>query len=399
MPRTVLPLLLALTLCLACLAGCDRKKVAPPQRPAPVGVVRAELADAPLAVRGVGHVTAMRTVTVTPQVTGKLLAMHFAEGDWVREGQQLASIDPQPFQARVDEAVGTLGRDWAKADQSTRDYLRYRELIRKQVVSQEDFDQRKADFEAAWQQVKADQATLASARIDLGYCRILSPLEGVAGYQQVKPGNIVTANTTSLFTVNQVRPVFVRFSVTEGDLAQVRRHFGARPVPVSARVPKEEQDLKEFGTLTAIDNAVDVQTGMISLQARFDNKDLALWPGQFVNVTATLDVEQGRIVLPFDAVMNRQDGSFVYVVTEKSTAELRRVKTGRMVERTRIVVEEGLSPGETVISEGVVRVAPGGAVLVQGGAGQGGSGLDKPSEAGQAPDKPAGAGQGKGGGQ
>jgi len=383
--RPVAPfVVLSVVLAAVFLAGCESRKEAPALRPMAVGVALAGKMDAPLAVRGVGHVVAQRTVSVQPQVTGKLLALHFAEGASVREGQLLATIDPQSFQARLDEARGALGRDWAKAEQASREYLRYKDLIRQQVVSQDDFDQRKADFDAAWQQVKADQAALESARIDLGYCRISSPVNGVAGYQQVKPGNIVSANTTTLCTLNQIQPVLVRFSVTEADLAVVRRYYGVSPVRVSARVPKEEQDLKEFGLLTAIDNVVDVQTGMISLQAQFANEELALWPGQFVNVTATLDVDKDQTVVPYDALMTRQDGAFVYVVTDKSTAELRRVKPGRMVYKTHVVILEGLSPGETVISEGVVRVAPGGAVSV--------------SRSDQGPDRAAGQAQGAGGG-
>lgn len=376
--RPVASVVLLLVLAAVGLAGCESRKEAPVRRPVSVGGAAAETMDAPLTVRGVGHVVAQRTVTVQPQVTGQLLAMHFAEGAAVREGQLLASIDPKPFQARLDEAVGALGRDWAKAEQASREFLRYKDLLRQQVVSQDDFDQRQTDFAAAWQQVKADQATLESARIDLGYCRITSPTDGVAGYQQVKPGNIVTANTTSLCTVNQIQPVLVRFSVTEADLALVRRYYGKSPVRVSARVPKEEQELKEFGMLTAIDNLVDVQTGMVSLQAQFENREQALWPGQFVNVIATLAVDKDQTVVPSDALITRQDGAFVYVVTDKSTAELRRVKPGRMVYKSHVVILEGVAPGETVISEGVIRVAPGASVSVttsgQEAAAAGGSG-------------------------
>jgi len=352
------------------LLGCEKKKDAPPVRPVPVRVVKAEQRDAPITVSGVGHVAAARTVAVQPQVTGKLESLHFLEGALVREGQLLARIDRQPFEARLSEARGALNRDWAKAGQAGRDYLRYKDLIRQQVVSQDEYEQRRTDFESGWQQVKADQGAVETARINLEYCTIVSPVTGVTGYQQVKPGNTVSAYQSTLVTINQVQPVLVRFSVSEGELALVRRYYGKETIPASVRVPKDEQDLKERGSLTAIDNAVDPQTGMIMLQAQFENQSLGLWPGQFVNVVATLAVDKGRTVIPYDAVMTRQDGSFVFVVTDKSTADLRKIVTGRNVGKKDIVVLEGLSPGETVITDGVIQVAPGGPVTIRQEQGQ-----------------------------
>lgn len=375
------------------LLGCEKKKDAPPVRPVPVRVVKAELRDAPITVSGVGHVAAARTVAVQSQVTGKLESLHFLEGALVREGQLLARIDRQPFEARLNEALGALNRDWAKAGQAGRDYLRYKDLIRQQVVSQDEYEQRRTDFESGWQQVKADQGALETARINLEYCTIVSPVTGVTGYQQVKPGNTVSAYQSTLVTINQVQPVLVRFSVSEGELALVRRYYGKEVIPATVRVPKEEQDLKERGQLTAIDNAVDPQTGMIMLQAQFENQSLGLWPGQFVNVVATLAVDKGRTVIPYDAVMTRQDGSFVFVVTDKSTAELRKIVTGRNVGKKDIVVLEGLSPGETVITDGVIQVAPGGPVTIRQEQGQP-AGQPAPAPA---PDSGSSAGQGASG--
>jgi multidrug efflux system membrane fusion protein len=378
-------LLVALLAASVLLPGCEKKKEAPAMRPVNVGVALAEKKDAPLTVSGVGHVVAMKTVAVQPQVTGKLESMPFTEGSVVREGQLLAVLDETPFEAKVNEARSALNRDWAKAAQAGRDYLRFRELIRQEVVSQEEYEKYRTDFETGWQQVKADQAALETALINLKYCRIYSPVTGVAGYQQVKPGNTVSAYQTTLVTVNQIRPVLVRFSVSEGDLAVVRRYYGKEAIPAAAKPPKEEQDLKEKGFLSAIDNAIDQQTGMISLQAQFENESLSLWPGQFVNVTATLTVDKDQTVVSSDAVMTRQDGSFVFVVNKDSKAELRRVKTGRSAGRKEVVILEGVEPGETVITDGVVRVAPGGAVNPSGA-----SAAPTPSPS---PDVKAGAGK------
>lgn len=364
-------IILALVLAVLVLPGCEKKKEAPALKPVAVGVVKAERKDAPLTVTGVGHVIAMRTVSVQPQVTGKLEKLHFLEGALVREGQLLANIDSQPFVAALGQAKGNLDRDWATAVQAGRDYVRYKDLVRQEVVSVDDYEQKLTAFDTGWQQVKADQAALETARINLNYCSIFSPVTGVTGYQQVKPGNTVSAYTSTMVTINQIQPVLVRFSVSEGDLALVRRYYGKEAIPASAKPPKEEQDLKERGFLTAIDNAIDLQTGMISLQAQFENQSLSLWPGQFVNVTATLAVDKDQTVVPSDAVMTRQDGSFIFVVSEKSTAEMRKVTTGRAVSRREVVILEGVAPGETVITEGVIRVAPGGPVTIrQPGAGQ-----------------------------
>ncbi|MBI4803965.1 MAG: efflux RND transporter periplasmic adaptor subunit [Desulfovibrio sp.] len=364
-------IILALVLAVLVLPGCEKKKDAPALRPVAVGVAKVERKDAPLTVAGVGHVIAMRTVSVQPQVTGKLEKLHFLEGALVREGQLLANIDSQPFVAALGQAKGNLDRDWATAVQAGRDYVRYKDLVRQEVVSVDDYEQKLTAFDTGWQQVKADQAALETARINLNYCSIFSPVTGVTGYQQVKPGNTVSAYTSTMVTINQIQPVLVRFSVSEGDLALVRRYYGKEVIPASAKPPKEEQDLKEKGFLTAIDNAIDQQTGMISLQAQFENQSLALWPGQFVNVVATLAVDKDQTVIPSDAVMNRQDGSFVFVVSQNSTAEMRKVTTGRTVGRKEVVILDGVSPGETVITEGVIRVAPGGPVTVrQPGTGQ-----------------------------
>ncbi len=361
--------LLAFVLAVLLLAACDKKKEAAPQRPLNVSAVAALRKDAPIIVSGVGHVLAMRTVTLQPQVTGILQTASFAEGGLVREDQQLFSIDAAPFKAKVEEARGTLARDWAKAEQSGRDLVRYRDLVRQQVVSQDDYEQRRTQAEADWRQVQADQGAFDTARINLGYCVIPSPVTGVAGYQLVKPGNPVSAYTTALVTINQVQPILLRFSVNESELALVRKYYGSAPLPAVAREPKEEHTVLGRGVLTAIDNAVDPQTGMISLQARFDNVDLALWPGQFLNASVTLAVEKDQLLIPENAVMRRTDGAFVFVVTPGNTAELRPLKLGRTIRGKDTVVLEGLKEGERIVTDGLIRVSPGAALtVVQAGA-------------------------------
>jgi multidrug efflux system membrane fusion protein len=356
--------ILAFILVALLLPACEKKKEAPPARPVSVSAVKARLEDAPLTVGGVGQVVALSTVSLQAQVSGVVQAVHFKEGDRVREGQLLATIDPAPFQAALDQARGNLARDWATADQAGRDYQRYKNLVAKDVVSQEDFEQRRTQMESGWQQVKADQGAVDQARINLGYCSIHSPVSGVAGYQLVKPGNAVNAYQGALVTINQVQPILVRFSVSEKDLAQVRAYWKDTPLAAEVTTAMEAGHAQEKGVLDAVDNAVDPQTGTISLQAKFENKSLALWPGQFVHARVTLAVEKERLTVPPEALLRRQDGSFVFVVGGDGAAELRPVKPGRTVDEHTVIVLEGLKAGETVITEGLIQVAPGAKVVL-----------------------------------
>jgi len=306
----------------------------------------------------------LHSVSLQAQVTGVLQALHFKDGELVRAGQLLASIDPAPFVAALNQAKGNLSRDWATAEQAGREYVRFKELVRQQVVSQDDYEQRRTQMDTGWQQVKADQAAVDSARINLGYCSIYAPVSGVAGYQLVKPGNTVNAYQSTLVTINQVQPILARFAASENDLAQVRKYWKSEPLPATASTPKEAGKDKERGVLNAIDNAVDPQTGTITLQAQFENRNLALWPGQFVNVQVVLTVEKDRLLIPTNALITRQDGSFVFVVKDDGTADLRTVKPGRAVGKDEVMILEGLKPGEQVITDGLIQVAPGAKVSV-----------------------------------
>ena len=361
MRAVIAPLVFAL---LMAAAGCESKKETPAARPVNVKVAVAKSQDAPLMVSGVGHVTAMRTVNVQAQVTGVLQEMPFKEGALVREGQLLANLDKAPFLAALNQARGNLNRDWASAEQAGRDWQRYKDLVAKAVVSQDDYEQRLTTNATSWQQVKADQAALDSARINLDYCVINSPVTGVAGYQQIKPGNTVNAYSTTLVTINQVQPILVRFSVSEADLAQVRKYYGKTQLAAMASPPHSQAGSEAQGLLTAIDNSVDPQTGMILLQGEFPNADLALWPGQFVQSSVTLAMQKDQILIPSAALFARQDGSFVFVVGADNKAELRPVKPGRVI-GSEIIVLEGLKAGERVVTEGLIQVSPGATLNIQ----------------------------------
>jgi len=357
-------MILAFVLAAFLLPGCEKKKQAPPERGMTVSAVKAERQDVPLVIVGVGQVMARHTVSVQAQVTGILADMPFKDGALVQEGQLLAVIDPAPFKAALDQAKGNLSRDQATAAQAGRDYARYKGLLDQGVVSRDDYEQRRTQLETANNQVKADQAAVETARINLNYCTIRAPIAGVAGYQMVKPGNTVNAYQTTLVSINEVQPILARFNVGESALADIRKYWKSEPLPVTARTSKASDAVKEQGHLNAIDNAVDPQTGTITLQAEFENKGYALWPGQFVTVDVELTVEKDLLVIPEEALLKRQDGNFVFVVDKDSRAELRPVKSGRTA-GGKVVILEGVAPGEAVITQGLVMVTPGGKVSVK----------------------------------
>lgn len=370
-PALSRPRLFALACLLPCLTlgvpACDRKPQTPPAPPpVMVTVSPAELGNAPLTLSGVGNVQALRTVAVRPQVTGILLKTHFTEGSEVKAGDLLFTLDPEPFLAKVRQAEAARGKNKAVADQSGRDYRRYADLVKKEVVSQDDYEKTMTSADSTKMQVRQDEADITTARINLGYTQIRSPATGVAGYQKFKTGNLVTANTDVMVTINQIEPVFVKFSIPERDLPLLRRYMGQGAIPARVFVPGNP-DIREEGTVTAIDNAVDPATGMIQVQAEFPNKSKTLWPGQFVTVTVSLDVEQGVLLIPSDAVIQQRGGVLAFVAAGNNTADLRRLTVGRSV-GGKTVVLSGLAPGDRVVLDGIIRLRPGSPLKVKGDA-------------------------------
>ena len=364
-------IILAFVLAAFLLPGCEKKKEAAPERAVTVSAAKAGRKDVPLVVSGVGQVIAKSTVSLQAQVTGILAEMPFKDGALVKAGQVLAVIDPAPYKAALAQAQGNLARDQATAMQAGRDYARYKGLVAKGGISQDDYEQRRTQSETAANQMKASQAAVETARINLDYCTIRAPISGVAGYQMVKPGNTVNAYQSTLVTINEVQPILARFNVGESALADIRKYWKSEPLPAVAKTSRAGDGIKEQGHLNAIDNAVDPQTGTITLQAEFENKGYALWPGQFVTVEVALTIEKDTLVIPSEALLKRQDGNFVFVVKEDSTAELRPVKPGRTVEGN-VVILDGVKPGEEVITQGLVLVTPGAKVSVKAaGTGEG----------------------------
>ena len=363
----------------------------------PVTVAVASQKDVPVEVQVIGNVEAYSTISVKAQVGGQLTVVSFKEGDYVKTGDLLFTIDQRPLEAALSLATANLARDEASLGQAqanlSRDTAqnkyteanaaRYAELFQSGVVSKDQSEQLRASADASGQALAADKAAIASAqaaigaskaaidnaRVQLGYTSIRSPIDGRTGNLSVKQGNVVMANSQELVTINQVEPIYVTFSVPEAQLTAIKRYMGQQKLPVRAG-PQDSPEDQETGTLTFIDNAVDMTTGTIKLKGTFTNSDRKLWPGQFVRVTLRLTTQPNAIVVPNQAVQTGQNGSYVYVVKQDRTVEMRPVTTGARVDQD-MVVDQGLQLGETVVTEGQLRLAPGSRVVVRDGRGGG----------------------------
>jgi multidrug efflux system membrane fusion protein len=337
--------------------GCARveKAPAPELVPVRVGVV-AEKA-VPIQLRNVGAVQPYKTVAVRALVNGEILQVHFREGQDVHKGDLLFEIDPRPYEAALAQAEAALARDRAQLENAEADAKRYADLVKKDYVTAQQNDSVKANAQAYAATVRADQAAVDRARLDLGYCTIRSPLDGRTGIVMVQAGNVVKANDATLVTINQVVPVYVAVAVPERDLPEIRRRQAEAPLPVVAEDATTGKALAA-GELTFIDNSVDRTTGTITLKATFQNADRVLWPGEFVNAVLTLTTEQRAIVAPTGAVQNGQQGTFAYVVKADGTVESRPVTVARNA-ADGVVIAKGLSAGEKVVTDGHLRLKNG----------------------------------------
>ena len=352
------PLGVCLFVALSVVSGCDRHKPqAEPPSPVEVTVMEAKPATAPLAVDGIGHVYALRTVSVRAQVSGVLKKTYFTEGDLVKEGQPLVLIDPDSYKAKLDEAISTLKRDQATAAQARRDWLRYKDLVAQAVISQDDYEQKRTAYEQDLEQVRVDEASVTNARVNLGYCYINSPCTGVAGLQQYKTGNLIKSEDYIIVTINQIEPINVQFSVAEKYLPDIRTYAAKGTLAVTARYPNHPDTLSQ-GKLTVINNTVDTTTGTITLQGEFLNADHFLWPGQFVDASVILADTADTILVPSSALVTTQDGSSVFIAKPDNTVELRKIETGRKIGPD-TVVEKGVVAGDKVITSGQIKLMPG----------------------------------------
>lgn len=407
----------------AIVTGCSDRATGTTARPGPppVPVTAADVVErpVPIQVTAVGNVQAYTTVMIKSQISGQIDRIGFTEGRDVKRGDLLISIDPRPFEAAVRQAEANVTRDRAQLRQAEAAFLqrqsdvkqaeanlardqaqlenaqvqerRYRELVAKELVAKEQYDQfrtnvstleatvradraavdnagasahaAQAAVDNAQAVIKADEAMVDNAKLQLAYTTIRAPMDGRTGNLLAQQGNIVKANDDGpLVVIAQIRPIYVSFSVAEQHLAAIKQYRDAKVLKVQARVPGQEP---AAGELTFINNTVDATTGTIQLKATFPNSDGVLWPGQFVEVTLTLTT-QPAIVVPSQAIQAGQQGAFVFVVKPDLTAEARPVSVGRRLEKD-TVIERGVKPGERVVTDGQLRLVPGAKVDIKPG--------------------------------
>ncbi|HTM27221.1 MAG TPA: efflux RND transporter periplasmic adaptor subunit [Vicinamibacterales bacterium] len=381
----------------------------------------------PVTIPSFGTVEALQTVQVRAQVTGQLSAVRFSEGQDVRKGQELFTIDPRPFQAALSQAEAVLARDTATATNAQAQRARYEDLYKRQLISRDQYEAQTATSQAAQATVEADRAAVETARLNLQYTHIVAPIAGRTGALGVHQGDLIRANDTNpLVVINQLSPIYITFAVPGRYLPDIRRFQaqksltvhaqgqaalppGAQPppppvigslkAPASGSQPPQPQSgaqgaaaaagmaagLAETGRVSFIDNSVDPTTGTIKLKGTFDNRDRALWPGLFVQITLDLTTETNAIVVPAAAVQPSQSGQFVYVVKPDRSVEVRNVVILRQ-QGEQMVIAQGLSAGEEVVTEGQLRLTPGAKVTTPG--------RGNPEEPGGAPGAPGAGGQG-----
>ncbi|MFH2127789.1 MAG: efflux RND transporter periplasmic adaptor subunit [Pseudomonadota bacterium] len=350
----------------------------------PVTTATASQHEVPVQIKAIGQVEALSTVSITAQVEGQLKKVHFKEGQDVELGQQLFTIDPRPYQAALDQALANLAKDQALLKEYRQEAERNKDLVKRDFVSKQDYDQivSKADSQAA--AVKADEAAVEKARLNLSYCYIHAPLAGRTGSLLVHEGNVVnTGPDHPLVVIKETHPCYVSFAVPERELGRIHnRQVKQGPLQVQAAPPDSAEPL-ETGKLSFIDNQVDKSSGTILLKGAFPNPQNHLWPGQFVNVTLTLDVIPGAVVAPARAIQTGPNGLFVFVVGAGGTVEMRSVQTGEVMD-TEIVVSKGLKPGERVVTDGQLALYPGAKAFEAKPAGGAQPGDAKGGEAGKA---------------
>jgi multidrug efflux system membrane fusion protein len=331
--------------------------------PVPVTVAKVEQKTVPITIRAIGNVEAIETVAIKARIGGALQGVRFREGDTVRRGDLLFVIDSRPYEAALAQAEAVLARDRALLAKAETDITRYEGLVKQDYVTKEQYDQITVDAAALKAAVAGDEAAVDTARLNVAYCSITAPVTGRTGNLNVKTGNLIKANDdTAMVTINQVSPIYVTFAVPAQQLPAVLAHRNDG-IDVLAALPNDDSP-PATGKLTFVDNAVDMTTGTILLKATFDNRDERLWPGQFVDVTVILGEDADRVVCPSSAVQTGQQGQHVFVVKDDGSVELRPIRVNRMDEHD-AVIDDGLSAGETVVTDGQLRLVPGSIVEIK----------------------------------
>jgi membrane fusion protein, multidrug efflux system len=330
----------------------------------PVTVAKAAVKDVPVELQAVGTVVAYATVTVRAQVEGEVTSVHLAEGQCVRAGDLLFTIDPRPYEVALKQAQANLEKDKAQLENARNQFQRNAAVVAKGYVSREQYDQAATAAQALAATVQADEAAVENAKIQLAYCAIHSPIAGCAGEILVNRGNVVKANDPDhpLVVIRRIRPIYVGFSVPERYLPDIRKHWAAGDITVLA-TPAGHQGKPFRGTLRFLDNRVNAATGTILLKATFENGDQALWPGQYVTVILKLATEPNAVVVPSQAVQTGQSGRYVFLLEPGDTVAYRPITVGRTV-AGETVIAKGVQPGDRVVTDGQLRLFEGAKVKI-----------------------------------
>jgi len=363
-----------LAVVVAVIGGCtDKGAPSGAMPPVPVLAAKAVNRDVPNQLHEIGTVEAFEAIAIKARVEGNLRAVNFKEGDFVTKGQLLFVIDPRPFAATLAQAEANLARDQANANQARVNEKRFAFLLKEEVGSRQQHDDAYATAASLEATVAADRAAVESAKLNLQYAEIRSPVDGRTGKLQAHPGDLIKEDAdTPIVTIAQVQPIYVDLSIPEKELGQVRRSMETHTLEVDATIPGDPQQA-QHGVLSFVDNSVDKTTGTISLKGVFQNENRRLWPGQFVNATLTLAVIRNAVLVPSQAIQTGQEGTFVYVVGRDMKVAMRPVVAGAVFD-TETIIERGVEAGETVVTDGQLRLMPGAVVRLKNDLGNAGDG-------------------------
>jgi multidrug efflux system membrane fusion protein len=346
------------------LPACSEKEKPKPKPPVPVMAATVVQKTVPVQIRVIGNVEAYNTVSIKAQVNGMLEKVLFSEGQDVKKGQLLFTIDKRSFAAALSQARAAMARDTAQEKYAREQARRYGELLKDGIVTQDQYDQLRSNADALAESVRADRAAVDNAAVQLSYCSIRSPIDGRTGNLMVQQGNLVKANDVPvLVTINQVNPIYVTFSIPEKNLAEIKKYMAAGNLRVEAFVPNDSGPAEQ-GELSFLDNAVDTATGTIKIKGTFANKGRRLWPGQFVNVALTLTNIPNAVVVPTQAIQTGQEGQYIFVVKPDHTVESRPVTAGESLDGE-TVIAKGVNSGDTVVTDGQLNLAPGSRVEIK----------------------------------
>ncbi len=351
----------------------------PPKKPvAPVSVGTVTQKTVPVLLTAIGNVETVSTIQVKSQIGGILNKVHFKEGQDVAKGSLLFTIDPRQYEAQVKQAEANLAKDKAQLENAREQAQRYGELVKKGYVAREQYEQYRTNAAALEATVNADKAMVENAHLQLKYCYIYSPITGRTGNLIAAEGNLIKASAdTAMVVINQIQPIYVTFSVPEHNLAEIKKYMSQGKIMVEAYVSKEDKT-SEQGVLTFVDNTVDPTTGTIKLKATFPNSQKKLWPGQFVSVALTLTTRPNALLVPTSAIQTGQDGQYIFVVKKDNTVDSRPVVAGLAI-ADETVIDKGVNAGETVVTDGQVRLVPGAKVEIKNNAGKQGGASPAPT--------------------